>query len=69
MTNPKLTITSEDLNLLAERAGLKLLPTELEQLRRVYPTLERMKALVRKPPSYNSNLAHVFEMAKREVGE
>jgi len=68
VTKNQPTITPEALSLLAERVGLKLLPTELEQLCRAYPTLEHMKALVRKPRSYDSQSAHVFELTKREVG-
>ncbi len=68
MTENQPTITPEALSLLAERAGLKLLPTELAQLCRAYPILEHMKAVVRKPHSYDSQSAHVFELTKREVG-
>lgn len=67
MTDSKPTITPEALKLLAERAGLKLLPIELEQLCPAYAALERMKALIRKPRSYDSELAHVFKLANQEV--
>ena len=65
MTDQKSTITAKDLNQLAEYAGLMLLPAELEQLCCAYPALERMKTLVRRPRSYNSEGADVFELVKQ----
>lgn len=55
-------ITPESLQLLARHAGVQLRPEEIEPLRRVYHKLDQMKALIRKPRNYGSQLAHTFRV-------
>lgn len=56
------SITSETLQILAERCGVQLKPEEIEPLCRIYVKLEQMKALIRKPRDYSSQFAHKFQV-------
>jgi hypothetical protein len=53
-------ISPERFAVLVERAGLKLTPEQLEELRQAYPLVERMIRTVRRPRDRAAEPAHIF---------
>ena len=53
-------ISPERFAALVERAGLKLTPEQVEELRQAYPLVERMARTVRRPRDRAAEPAHIF---------
>ncbi len=59
------TISTEAFKVLLDRAGIRVKPEHMNEMRDAYMLLQAMRERVRKPRGYDAEPAHIFAPAER----
>ncbi len=59
------TISTEAFQALLDRAGIRVKPEHMDEMRSAYMLLQAMRERVRKPRGYDAEPAHIFSPAGR----
>jgi hypothetical protein len=59
------TISTEAFQVLLDRAGIRVKPEHMNEMRDAYMLLQAMRERVRKPRGYDAEPAHIFAPAER----
>lgn len=59
------TISTEAFQVLLDRAGIRVKPENMQEMRNAYQLLQAMRERARKPRGYDAEPAHIFAPAGR----